>query len=100
MYMIRHVWNCQRGKAPECLEGLRAVNSMYLDMGNTSGRIYVDYSNRMDTVAWELEVESLDEFFTGQRGAYAEQTPEFSKLIASFNSDTVEGNREIWQVIL
>ena len=100
MYMVRHVWDCARGKAPECLEGVKAVNSMFASQGNTSGRIYVDYANRMDTVVWELEVESLDQYFTGQRGVYAEPTPEFTELVDCMNSNTVEGNREIWQVIL
>ena len=100
MYMVRHVWNCARGKAPECVEGVKAVNSMFADGGNTSGRIYVDYSNRMDTVVWELEVESLDEYFTNQRGLYAAPPPGVTELVESFNDNTVEGNREIWQVIL
>ena len=99
MYMVRHVWNCARGKAPECLDGVKVVNSMFASQGNTSGRIYVDYANRMDTVVWELEVESLDQYFTGQRGVYAEPPPGFTELVDRLNSNTVEGNREIWQVI-
>ena len=54
----------------------------------------------MDTVVWELEVESLDQYFTGQRGVYAEPTQEFTELVDRLNSNTVVGNREIWQVIL
>ena len=100
MYMIRNVWNCKRGKAPECLEYLKAANARRVDRGNTSGRIYLDYANRMDTVVWELEVESLDQYFTGQRGTYAEPTPEFTKMVDLFNSNTVEGIREIYEVIL
>ena len=59
MYMVRHVWNCARGMAPGCLDDVKAVNSMFASNGNTSGRIYVDYANRMDTVVWELEVGRL-----------------------------------------
>ena len=71
MYMVRHIWNCERGKAPECLEDIKAVNNEFVGDGNGSGKIYVDYSNRMDTIVWELEVESLDEYFSGQRAYYA-----------------------------
>ena len=100
MYMVRHVWNCARGKTPECLEDVKAINSMFASQGNTTGKIYADYANRMDTVVWELEVESLDQYFTGQRGAYAAQTPEFTTLVNRFNSNTLEGNREIYEIIV
>ena len=99
MYMIRHVWNCARGKGPDFLGAVKAVNGGYAGMGNTSGKIYVDYAGRMDTVVWEIEFESLDEFFTGQRGFYANIDPEGAKLIAGMNENSVEGNREIWEVI-
>jgi hypothetical protein len=100
MYMVRHVWNCARGKAPEGLEAIKAVNSEFANEGNTSGKIYLDYSNRMDTIVWELEVESLDEYFTGQRGYYAGLTADTRSPIDDFNSNTVEGNREIYEVIV
>ena len=100
MYMIRHVWNCARGKASECLEDIKAINSEMASHGNSSGKIYTDYANRMDTIVWELEVESLDEYFKDQRGFYAEITPDDKKSIDSFNSNTVEGNREIFEVIV
>ena len=99
MYMVRHVWNCARGKGPEFLEGVKVVNGEYAHMGNTSGKIYVDYAGRMDTVVWEVEVESLDEYFTGQRGFYANIGPEAAQMIAGMNENSVEGNREIYEVI-
>ena len=100
MYMIRHVWNCARGNVPECLEGIKSINSEMASHGNSSGKIYVDYANRMDTLVWELEVESLDAYFTDQRGFYAEISPDDKKGIDHFNSITVEGNREIYEVIV
>lgn len=100
MYMVRHVWNCHRGKVPECLEDIKAVNGMFASMGNSSGRIYVDYANHMDTIVWEIEVDSLDQFFAGQRSNYASPTPEFTQAVNHFNSNTIEGTREIYEVIL
>lgn len=99
MYMIRHVWNCARGQGPDFLDGVKVVNGEYASMGNTSGKIYVDYAGRMDTVVWELEVESLDQYFTGQRGFYANIEPEAAKMVEGMNKCSVEGNREIWEVI-
>lgn len=99
MYMIRHVWNCARGKGPNFLEGVKVINGEYASMGNTSGKIYVDYAGRMDTVVWEVEVESLDEFFAGQRGFYANIGPEAAQMVAGMNENSVVGNREIWEVI-
>ncbi len=106
MYMVRHMWDCERGKVPECLEDIKAVNSEFASEGNGSGRIYVDYatclvpkrSDRMDVVVWELEVESLDEYFTGQWAYHAGLTPDTSNSIV--NSDRLVGTREIYEVIV
>ena len=99
MYMVRHVWNCARGKGPDFLGDIKAVNGHFASMGNTSGKVYADYAGRMDTVAFEIEVESLDEFFKNQRGFYANIDAETSKMVCHMNSNSVEGNREIWEVI-
>ena len=99
MYMIRQVWNCARGKGPEFLADVKAVNSFFASMGNTSGRIFVDYAGRMDSVVFQIESESLDEFFKGQRGFYANIDAEGSTMVNRMNSNSVEGNREIWEVI-
>jgi len=99
MYMVRHIWNCERGKGPDFLECVKAVNGGYASMGNTSGKIYLDYAGRMDTVVFEVEVESLDQFFTGQRGFYANIDAEGTKMIARMNENSMEGNREIWEVV-
>ncbi len=99
MYMIRHVWNCARGKGPEFLEAVKVVKGGYASAGNTSGKIYVDYAGRMDTVVFEVEFESLDQYFTSQRGFYVNIDPEGTELIGRMNENTVEGNREIWEVI-
>ena len=69
MYMVRNVWNCVRGKVPECLEVVKEVRDSWASDGNTTGRIYVDYTDRMDTIAFEIEVESLNEY---QRTNYDE----------------------------
>ena len=99
MYMIRQVWNCGRGKGAEVLGDIKALNGEFAKSGNTSGRIFVDYAGRMDTVVWQIESESLDEFFKNQRGFYANIDAEGTKFINHVNSNTVEGNREIWEVI-
>ena len=99
MYMIRHVWNCGRGCGPEALKDIKAVRDFFASGGNTSGKVYVDYAGRMDTVAFEIEVESLDDYFKHQRGFYANIDADGTEMISHMNSNTVEGNREIWEVI-
>ena len=59
-YMQRDVMHCRRGKAPEIVEDLKAVNQTFVDMGNTTGKIYVDITGRYDTVIWEVVGDSLD----------------------------------------
>ena len=58
MYMIREVWYCKRGKAPEIAEDMKKANQLFVSQGNTTGRILVDVSGRMDTVVFQFEVES------------------------------------------
>ncbi len=53
----------------------------------------------MDTIAFEIEVESLDEYFNNQRSNYNKLSPETEEAVVQFNSNTVEGSRQVWEVI-
>ena len=99
MYMVRNVWKCARGKVPECLEVVKEVRASWASDGNTTGKIYADYTDRMDTIAFEIEVESLDEYFNNQRTNYNELSPETVESVILFNIYTVEGSRQIWEVV-
>ena len=99
MYMVRIVWKCARGKVPECLEVVKEVRASWARDGNTTGKIYVDYTDRMDTIAFEIEVESLDMYFNNQRANYGQISPETIESVRQFNINTVEGNRQIWEVV-
>ena len=99
MYMVRIVWECARGKVPECMEVVKGVRDSWASDGNTTGKIYVDYTGRMDTIAFEIEVESLDDYFNNQRTNYDELSPETVESVRQFNSNSVEGNRQIWEVV-
>ena len=46
------------------------------------------------------EVESLDDYFNNQRTNYDELSPETVESVRQFNINTVEGNRQIWEVVL
>ena len=99
MFMQREVLHCQRGKAPENVEALKVINQVFVDMGNTTGKIYVDITGRYDTVIWEIEVESLDQFFTFERAFYVEMDEDSRRLIDRVNANTVAGYRELYEVI-
>ena len=99
MYMMRIVWTCARGKVPECLEVVKEVRASWARDGNTTGKIYTDYTDRMDTIAFEIEVKSLDEYFNNQRSNYDELSPDTEESVRQFNSNTVEGNRQVWEII-
>ena len=99
MYMMRIVWKCARGKVPECLEVVKEVRASWARDGNPTGKIYADFTDRMDTIAFEIEVESLDEYFNNQRSNYDELRPEIVESVRQFNINTVEGNRQVWEVI-
>ena len=99
MYMVRNVWKCARRKVPECLEVVKEVRASWARDGNPTGKIYADFTDRMDTIAFEIEVESLDEYFNNQRSNYDELPPETVESVRQFNINTVEGNRQVWEVI-
>jgi hypothetical protein len=54
----------------------------------------------MDTIAFEIEVESLDSYFNDQRTNYEVLSPETIESVRKFNINTVEGSRQIWEVLL
>ncbi len=100
MFMQREVLHCQRGKAPEIVADLKVLNQIFVNMGNTTGKIYVDITGRYDTVIWEIEVESLDQFFTFEREFYVDMDENSRRLIDRVNANTVAGYRELYEVIV
>ena len=89
MYMVRIVWKCARGKVPECLEVVKDVRASWVRDGNTTGKIYTDYTDRMDTIAFEIEVESLDQYFDNQRSNYDDLSSETKESVSQFNADSI-----------
>jgi hypothetical protein len=65
-----------------------------------NGKIYADMSGPMDTIIWEFEAESLDQFFTLERGFFVNPDAATQQLIESLNGGAVEGRREIYEVIV
>jgi hypothetical protein len=101
MYMIREVFRAQRGKAPELIAVFQTLNQVLMaQAGFTQGKIYADMSGPMDTVIWEFEAESLDQFFTLERGFFVNPDTATQQVIATMNGGAVEGRREIYEVIV
>ena len=100
MFLQREVMHCQRGKVPEILADLKVINQIFVNMGNTTGKIYVDITGRFDTVVHEVEVESLDQFFTFERGIYVDPDEDTRRLIDRINANSVAGYRELYEVIV
>ena len=101
MYMIRGVWQARRGKAPVIIAALKAVNQAFTaHAGFSNGKIYADMSGTFDTVVWEFEAESLDQFYKAERGVFVNPDAATQQLINTLNGETVEGRREIYEVIV
>ncbi len=98
--MIREVFECKRGKVPEIVNDLKIIVDALKNQGIPDHKIYVDFTDRMDTVIHEYEVDSLDQYFAGQRGFYVNIDPETRQLVEHYNENTVAGRREIYEVIL
>jgi hypothetical protein len=99
MYLMRLVYHCKRGKTPEVIECLKLLKQVYAKDGCTQSRIYVDRMGRMDRAVYQFEVDSLDEFYTRLRARYASLSPAGQQLVAGLNDFTVEGDRELYEVI-
>ena len=97
-FAVRNTWVCQRGKGPEALEGFKVIAESYRNMG-VECRLYVDISGTMDVVVAELEIESLDGYFTGQREFYAGMDETTKELIGSVNGNTASGSRVLYEII-
>jgi hypothetical protein len=99
--MIREVFRAQRGTAPELIAAFKTINQiMMAQAGFSQGKIYADMSGPMDTVVWEFEAESLDQFFRLERGFFVNPDAATQQLIAAMNGGAVEGRREIYEVIV
>jgi hypothetical protein len=71
MYMMRMVYQCQRGKCQDVVECLKIVNQIYTSDGCKNGKIYVDRMGRMDRAIYEFEIASLDQFYSVLKERYA-----------------------------
>ncbi|HXW80617.1 MAG TPA: hypothetical protein VEJ84_14020 [Acidimicrobiales bacterium] len=99
MYLMREVFRAQRGKAPEVVDALRVIDQVFQQAGFTNGRLFVDYDGDMDTVVYQCELESLDQFYTLERGLYVNPDAATRALVDAFNANTTSGQRELYEVI-
>jgi hypothetical protein len=99
MYMVREVLQAERGKAPEIVTAFKSLDQWFDKAGFTNRRIYVDYTGPMDTVVYQWEVGSLDEYFAMERGAFVEPDEDTQALIDAMNANAASGFKEIYEVV-
>jgi hypothetical protein len=99
MYMLREVYQAERGKAPEIVAAFQTLDKWFEQAGYTNRRIYVDYTGPMDTVVYQIEFESLDQYFTGERAVFVDPDADTQALIDAFNNNAKSGYKEIFEVI-
>ena len=99
MYMLREVCQAERGKAPEIVEAFRVLDQFFDKAGYTNRRIYVDYSGPMDTVIFQWEMESLDDYFQMERSFFVDPDADAQALIDLMNTNAKSGYKEIYEVV-
>ena len=99
MYMFREVYQAERGKAPEIVAAYKTLDQFFEKAGYTNRRIYVDYTGPMDTVIYQWELDSLDQYFSMERGFYIDPDADAQALIDSMNTNARSGTKEIYEVI-
>jgi hypothetical protein len=99
MYLLREVFQAQRGKAPDLVAGFKILDHVLTQAGCTNSHIYVDYTGSMDTVVYQFEVDSLDRYYTMERGIFVDPDDDTKSLIDLFNTNATAGHREIYQVL-
>ncbi len=98
-YLIRHTYQCERGKGPVYLENLKVLLNYLRSEGLSDSKVCVDVTGNMDMVVWDLEVDSLDQFYTSQRAGYVAPDEQTKAFIDSINECTISGSRDIYEVL-
>ncbi|MFE9628333.1 hypothetical protein [Streptomyces sp. NPDC006527] len=96
---MREVFQSERGKAPEIVAAFMTLTKVFAEAGYTNLRIYVDYAGPMDTVVCQWEFDSLDQYFTMERGFYVNPDENAQSLIDTLNGNAASGYKEIYEVI-
>jgi hypothetical protein len=99
MYMMREVIQAQRGKAPEVVAAFKLLDQWFEQAGYMNRRIYVDYAGPMDTVVYQVELESLDQYFDMERATFVNPDKDTKALIDTMNNNGKSGYKEIYEVI-
>jgi hypothetical protein len=101
MYMIRGTFRAQRGQAPVLIDLFKTINeNLTAHAGFSNGKIYADMTGPMDTIIWQIEAESLDQFYRVERNLFVNADAATQHLIDTLNTHAVEGRRDIFEVIL
>ena len=82
------------------MESLTTVVNMMKSMGLPDHRVYCDLSGTMDTLYHEYEVESLDGYFTAERGIFVDMDADTQRLVDHMNDNTVNGRRDILEILI
>ena len=99
MYMLREVFQAERGKATDIVTAFHNLDQWFEKAGYTNRRIYVDYTGPMDTVVYQWECESLDQYFAMERGTFVEPDTDTQALIDAMNANARSGCKEIYEVV-
>jgi hypothetical protein len=99
MYMLREVLRAERGKAPEIVAAFQTLDQWFEKAGYTNRRIYVDCTGPMDTVVYQWELESLDQYFAMERGTFVEPDEDTRALLDAMNTNATSGSKEIYEVV-
>ena len=99
MYLLREVFQAERGKAPEIVAAFKALDRWFEGAGYTNRRIAVDCTGPMDTVVYQWELESLDQYFAMERGTFVAPDEDTQALIDAMNTNAAAGSKEIYEVI-
>ncbi len=99
MYLLREIYQAERGKAPEIVAAFKVLDQVFEKAGYTNRRIYVDYAGPMDTVIYPWELDSLDQYFSMERGFFIDPDADAKALIDSMNDKARSGSKEIYEVI-
>ena len=101
MYMIRDTWRAQRGKAPAIIEAVKMVNqAITAQAGFSNGKIYADMSGPLIPSSGNLRRRVSTGSTKWNAGVFVNPDAATQRLIDTLNGSTVEGQREIYEVIV
>ena len=98
MYVLREIMNCKPGKVRPMIEKFKAMGDAMEKVGMKRPRVLTDTAGAPYwTIVAEMEVENLDDFFSGMADKKFEEAG-MGEIMKGYHDLVDHGRREIYKL--